>query len=41
MKYLKRINLKEIENNQTKQEIKKEYKKGTEYYKNLKEKTDN
>jgi len=32
MKYLKRINLKEINQENTRKEIKKEYGKGTNYY---------
>jgi len=42
MKYLKRIELKDIHPNKIQKEIKESYKKGTKYYKNVeKEKTEN
>ena len=43
MKYLKKIDLKEINTNNTKKEIKISYQKGKEYYEEIeeKQKTDN
>ena len=41
MKYLKKIELKDINTNNIKKEIKESYQKGTEYYNNIEKKTDN
>ncbi len=41
MKYLKKIDLKDIETNNIKKEIKQSYKKGKKYYENIQRKEDN